>query len=119
MSNDDGMVRLPDGSGAFIASMPLPKDHWVFSDEREPPPMTLRCGTSNKIRKDLEVALRVAARWAVRGATMRGTEKDFDPDALVQNVIIGALGYFTPNGLGKEDWENPEKPPMEIESIIR
>ncbi len=31
-------------------------------------------------------------------ATMKGKEQDFDPDALIQNLIVGMLGYHTPTG---------------------
>ena len=44
---------------------------------------------------------------------MCGKEDDFDPDALVQNMITGLLGYHTPSGLSEmgDDWANPSPIP--------
>lgn len=105
----EGMIRLPDGSGCSVASMPLPRDHWLYEDN-EMPPMGLRCGTANPLRKELERIIREAARYAVRGATMSGKCNDFDPDALVQNMVVGALGYFTADGLSGDFDPNPAPP---------
>lgn len=90
-------VRLPDGSGAFVASCPLPKTHWIYADSREEPPAPMRVGLGAR-RSELANQIRAAARYAVRGATMRGKEMDFDPDALVQNMVVGMLGYWTEDG---------------------
>ncbi len=38
--------------------------------------------------------VKAAVRYAIRGATANGTEMDFDPDALVQNVIYAVYGPF-------------------------
>jgi hypothetical protein len=44
---------------------------------------------------------------------MNGKEMDFDPDAMVQNAIIGFLGYSTKDGLGSESFQNPNPiPPL-------
>ena len=52
--------------------------------------------------------IRLAGKYAVRCATMNGKEMDFDPDALLQNLVVGFLGYFTEDGLDHEDdWANP------------
>jgi len=90
-------VRLPDGSGAFVASYPLPKTHWIYAEGRDEPPMPMRIGVGPK-REVLEAQIRAAAKFAIRAATMKGTEMDFDPDAMVQNMIIGLLGYWTDDG---------------------
>jgi hypothetical protein len=37
--------------------------------------------------------IRAAGKYAVRCATMNGKEMDFDPDALLQNLVVGFLGY--------------------------
>jgi hypothetical protein len=93
------MAHLPDGSGFAVMSMPLPKDHWLTQPGWNDPPMPLRTGTADP-RRDLLCAHIVAAgRYAVRSATANGTIEDFDPDAMVQNFVIGMLGYFTPSGL--------------------
>lgn len=109
-------VRLPDGSGVAFGSMPLPKDHWLTEDEGfEPPPMTFRLGKSDPRRKVWEGRIRRAGMYALRAATMRGTEDGLDPDALIQNLVVGLLGYHTPDGLdpNPEDagWSNPNPIP--------
>ena len=52
--------------------------------------------------------IREAARYAVKGATMNGEAMDFDPDAMVQNFIVGMLGYHTPDALSDDEWANPQ-----------
>jgi hypothetical protein len=99
--------RLPDGSGAAVMSMPLPANHWLTQPGYNVPPMVMRMGTSQPERKVWEEQIRAAGRYAVRCATMNGTEDDFDPDALVQNLVVGMLGYFTPNGLSSDTDANP------------
>ena len=47
-------------------------------------------------------AVRAAIKYAIRGATMCGQEMDFDPDAMVQNMIVGLLGYWTADGLSSD-----------------
>lgn len=75
---------LPDGSGFFVGSLPLPKNHWIFDDVNEVPnPNALNMLRSTIIN---------AARYAIRSSTMHGKEMDFDPDAMVSNFLIGMLG---------------------------
>jgi hypothetical protein len=90
-------VRLPDGSGAFVASWPLPKDHWLYAKGHNEPPMPMRKG-NGPFRDQTALNIRDAARYAIRASTMKGKEMDFDPDALVQNMVIGMLGYWTEDG---------------------
>ena len=43
---DEGSVMaLPDGSGCFTASWPLPKDHWVYEPAGEPPAQDTAAGS--------------------------------------------------------------------------
>jgi len=111
----DFMLVLPDGSGFATASFPLPEDHWIYradgfdEGEFEYPPMELRIGTSNPNRKHMERMITKAGRYAVRAATENGNITDFDPDALVRNLVIGFLGYYTGDGLSGEDYANPPK----------
>lgn len=106
---------LPDGSGFAVMSMPLPRDHWIYEKDAQgfqpEPPMPLKLGVGQTImiqvadespkvltREQFAELLRQAGRYAVRGATMGGKEMDFDPDALIQNLVVGALGYHTADG---------------------
>ena len=95
----DWAVRLPDGSGAATISFPLPKDHWLTKEGYNEPPMTFRRGTDDPLRNEWAEKIRLAARYAVRASTMNGKENDFDPDAMVQNMVVGMLGYWTTDGL--------------------
>ena len=89
---------LPDGSAFGVMSFPLPDDHWLCV------PNEYRDGEYEPIdlpkpilTHELRDAVVAAVRYAVRGATMRGQETDFDPDALVQNAVYALCGpYATP-----------------------
>lgn len=92
---ENDMHELPDGSGFSVGSLPLPKDHWLYApncqewdNERDTSADTPRPILDNSQRTAVEAAL----RWAVRGATMNGTESDFDPDALVLNAAYALCG---------------------------
>jgi hypothetical protein len=91
------VTKLPDGSGFFTGTLPLPEDHWVYEDRGEPP-ILFQTGTSDPDRKRYEDGIRKVLQYAIKASTMNGKEMEFDPDALVQNVIIGFLGYNTPDG---------------------
>ena len=93
---DSEVTRLPDGSAFFVTSTPLPKNHWIYEDPGEPP-MPLQMGMSPE-RREHEQLLRAAAEYAVRAATRSGKEMDFDPDALVQALLVGVFGYCTVDG---------------------
>jgi hypothetical protein len=58
-------------------------------------------------KREFEKAIRAAGKYAVRTATMNGTEMDFDPDALLQNLVVGFLGYWTDNGLTGDPQDKP------------
>jgi hypothetical protein len=111
-------AQLGDGSGFAVISSPLPADHWSLQPGFNVPPMPYRTGTEHGratiegTREQLADNLREAARYAFRASTSNGTEPDLDPDALVQNFIVGVLGYCTPDGLSSNEWANPApKPP--------
>ena len=107
------MVRLPDGSGCFTDSLPLPKDHWLYRQGANVPPMGLRVGLDGLdtipqlSRVQANAIVQRAARYAVRASTMNGSVDDWDPDAVVNNMVVGLLGYFTPDGLSPDVWANP------------
>lgn len=86
--SDDYMI-LPDGSACGVISLPLPADHWIYSpraewdsqrDEYADCPLPV-------LPNDMRPAVIAAAKYAIRAATMRGQDMDFDPDALVQLLV--------------------------------
>lgn len=116
------MGRLPDGSGFATMSFPLPKNHWIYQKNDDgfnfPPPMPFRMGSTPEVhqieitREQFAEKIRLAGRYAVRASTMNGAEMDFDPDAMLQNLVVGMLGYFTGDGLTTDKWANPKEPPQ-------
>jgi hypothetical protein len=120
--------RLPDGSGFATMSMPLPKDHWstVNPEEFGVPPMPFRMGLAefavvqcfpaqsvvdrqrHLTRGQFADIIREAGKYAYRASTMNGREPDLDPDALLQNLVVGLLGYWTADGLSGDAWANPK-----------
>jgi hypothetical protein len=108
---------LPDGSGFAVGSLPLPKDHWLTKESEyhekykfnfDTPPMPFRMGKNVPARKFYEQALQEAGRYALRAATENGKIDDYDPDAVIKNLIVGFLGYFTDDGLSEDEWANPK-----------
>jgi hypothetical protein len=99
--DEASVMDLPDGSGCFVASFPLPANHWLTQPGYNEPPMPMRVGTEDPRREELAEQIRAATRYAVRASTMNGAEMDFDPDAMVQNMVVGLLGYWTEDGLSK------------------
>lgn len=95
MTNDTTV--LPDGSAFATGSMPLPKDHWIYKETGEPPTL-LRCGTDDPKRKELKKAIQEGVQYAIKGASANGSLEDMDPDAIVQNAVVGIIGYNTPDG---------------------
>lgn len=104
---------LSDGSGFAVVSIPLPADHWshIPSSTFEPPPMPFRMRGDDPLREQWVAAIRAAGRYAYRASTMQGQELDLDPDALLQNLVVGLLGYWTPDGLSTDAWANPDPVP--------
>ena len=94
---------LPDDSGFATITMSLPKDHWIYRTDEYgftgDPPIPMRMGTDNPEREKMSQMLRAAGKYAVRAATSCGKYMDFDPDALLQTLVVGMLGYWTPDGL--------------------
>ncbi len=111
-------MTLPDGSGYATISFPLPNDHWskINPDKVDEPPMPFRMGEADVAslaifsrglmsrqvrltRAEFAEQIRAAGRFAYRASTMNGREQDLDPDALLQNLIVGLLGFWTQTGL--------------------
>jgi hypothetical protein len=88
--------KLLDENGDVIhacatASFPLPENHWVYEEAGEPPAyFQWIADTFVKGR------IREAAKYAIRASTLSGKENDFDPDAMVQNFVIGLCGVSGP-----------------------
>lgn len=112
----DELGALPDGSGFATASFPLPADHWLYRPPEtgyEEPPAPLRMGSGEMVslgwsdgrhtpmltREHVAEYIRAAGRYAVRAATSNGKIDDWDPDAVIQNLVVGLLGYWTSDGL--------------------
>jgi len=101
------VMILPDGSAFGVMSFPLPDDHWLYAPNEyrdgEYEPIDLPKPILTHALRDAVVA---AVRYAVRGATMRGQETDFDPDALVQNAVYALCGpYTTPPAQPEQEQE--------------
>lgn len=105
---------LDDGSSVAVLCIDLPADHWLYAEQDDRPPMGMRLGTRHPEREDLCQRISDAARYAIRTATMNGCLTDFDPDALIQQLVIGLIGYHTEDGLGSEEWHNPPNVPAEF-----
>lgn len=121
------MQRLPDGSGFAVMSMPLPANHWSTqpAPDYEPPPMPFRMGSAEHVvvsvfpnagypdrtvrmtRLEWADVITAAGKYAYRASTMQGKEPDLDPDALLQNLVVAFLGYWTDSGLSSDSWANP------------
>lgn len=104
---------LPDGSGFGTMSFPLPKNHWIYKEREYEPgelePTDLPAPILPHAPRQQVLA---AIRYAVRGATNCGKEKDFDPDALVQNAVYalcGPSGSSTPTPPVSEDQKDAER----------
>jgi len=101
---------LPDGSAFGVMSFPLPSDHWIYAPNEykdgEDEPIDLPKPILTHAMRDAVVA---AVRYAVRGATMRGQENDFDPDALVQNAVYALCGPY-----GKALEQQPADEPVAL-----
>lgn len=86
---------LPDGSAFANGSFPLPADHWLYAprcEEWDSERDTSADTPTPILTDDQREAVKAAVRWAIRGATMNGTEMDFDPDALVLNAQYALCG---------------------------
>lgn len=99
-----GMVELPDGSGTMMASYPLPAEHWLYDKSENTRPAPYLEGDPSAC-----AAVVAAARYAIRGATMCGALRDFDPDALVQNMVCALTRNGSPCVYAA--WHLPETHP--------
>lgn len=118
---------FPDGTGGATISYPLPSDHWSLGEKYAPniPAMPFRMGSDDFAtvavfpnagwpdrsarftREEMAETIRAAGRYAYRCATLNGTEPDMDPDALLQSLVVGLLGYWTATGYSADADANP------------
>jgi hypothetical protein len=113
-----GTVESVDGpllDETFSATLnfPLPADHWLTQhpNAKSPAPFCMgirdrasivvkRAGRpqgSTLTRDEFAEALRSAARYAIK-STIGDKDQDFSPDAMVEQFVIGVLGYPTETG---------------------
>ena len=88
---------LNDESAFFTASFPLPKDHWIYAPrctEWDSKRDVIADCPSPIVPVELREQVHAALRYAIRAATICGTDMDFDPDALVQNASYALCGSF-------------------------
>lgn len=114
--SDGEITILPDGSAFMTMSFPLPDSHWLYEPHYNIPPMPLRM-SDGPAREKMVDAIWEAGMYAVRASTMNGKEDDFDPDAMVQNFVVGLIGYFTEDGLSSDKEFNPTKIPPLFDGI--
>ena len=76
---------LPDDSSFFVSSAPLPENHWIYSEEEYQDCPEVYIQTNRDV-------IRRASKWAIKAATTDGKDMDFDPDALVQNLLLAICG---------------------------
>ena len=81
------MQELPDGSGCFTMSLPLPKDHWIYRQEFHVPHPCVPSYWRTVVAEQVKHAL-----WS---CTQRGNDMDFDPDAVVMTACNNILGYHS------------------------
>lgn len=91
------ITKLPDGSAFTVAELSLPLNHWLYSQENNIPPMPYKMGVVDPRRSEMVQNIRKATKYALRVSTMNG-QTDYDPDAVVQNMVIAMVGYFTLDG---------------------
>lgn len=103
----NNVTLLPDGSAFALAAYPLPKSHWLYAERVYMPghdePVELPTPCLTHADRDRVIA---SIRYAIRGATMCGQEKDFDPDALVQNAVYALCGPYTTAKEKQNDRQN-------------
>lgn len=95
----DNVTILPDGSAFAVVSFPLPKDHWIYETDEDgfvgEPPVPIKMEMNDPKREQFIQDLIVAGKYALKASTRCGKEMDWDPDAVIQNLIVGMLGYWS------------------------
>lgn len=103
----DGEIKeimlFPGGHGCATMEIPLRKDHWIYTERLGlEPPMPFKMGISD-LRDVVAEKIREAGKYALLASSYTAAEVGFDPDAFLQNLVVGLLGYWTDDGLSKLD----------------
>jgi ribosomal protein L22 len=83
-----GKIESVSEFGATM-SMPLPKDHWLYQETQDDPTSPFASAIFNM---DTAEQVKQVLRHAIKSATCNGRIVDFDPDALVINLMNGLFG---------------------------
>jgi hypothetical protein len=92
------ITKLPDGSACFVGNMPLPKTHWIYKPSEEleqacvPVIPTTDTVVQEAFREQLRKEVSKAVKRSLNICTHQGTDMDFDPDAVVQTLLVELLG---------------------------
>ena len=70
----------------------LADDHWLTQPGDNVPPAPVLKATSDKKRAELVTAIREAGMFALRTVSENGRTATFDPDALLQNLVLALVG---------------------------
>lgn len=87
------VYELRDESGNVIhgcatASFPLPTDHWIYAEPVQPAAIS---DTKSELSNELRLKVREAMKYTIQVCTARGSDMDFDPDAmwmLLENTLF-------------------------------
>lgn len=89
-----------------------PEDHWLTRSGNGDSPAPFRTAAKESLtatwsdgrvapplsRHQLADRIVDAAQYAMRAVTLNGTATTFDPDALIDALVVGLLGYWTDTG---------------------
>jgi hypothetical protein len=133
---------MPEDKGAEAPEL-VKKIHWLLAEREDrgdgmkydAPPMPLRMGLDAALmihncpngpnmhgmgvwhtysREQFADLVRNAGKYAIRAATDCAKVVDFEPDAMLQSLVVGLIGYWTLDGLTEDPadwWANPADAP--------
>jgi hypothetical protein len=74
----------------------LDDGHWLTQPGDNVLPAPVLKPTSDKKRAELATAIREAGQYALRTVSENGRVATFDPDALLQNLVLALMGQTAP-----------------------
>ena len=85
--------ELRDENGNVIhacatASLPLPKDHWIYQKSPKLDPLP---GITTELLKPIRERIKDALKHTIIVCTNNGRDMDFDPDAMCMTLIYTLL----------------------------